>query len=64
MPGGAYVAGKLAELECTPWVGANGGTVHVVNILEELQSQEYAKVAEEGRDVVNRSRPIGKRGSA
>lgn len=25
VPGGAYVAGKLTELEYTPWVGANGG---------------------------------------
>ena len=59
---GAYMAEKLTELEHTPGVGANGGTVHVENFLEDLQSQEYATVAEEGGDVAYRSPPIRKLG--
>lgn len=34
------------------------------SFLEELQSEEYAKVAEEGGDVVYLSRPIGMLGPA
>jgi hypothetical protein len=40
------------------------GTVHVVNFLEEFQSQECAMVAEEEGDVAYRSPPIRKLGSA